>query len=93
MSPGDYDHELLDAVLKRPSLVSRLAGTPLYGPLVERLLSTEGATDEHRVAAIASQLVERGRRAEAGCLLQLTSGLPRYLLNFSTSLYFARKKL
>ena len=85
----DYDSEILDLILEK-GLVGRFASTPLYGPLCERILSTP---ETSQVNDIARQLVHHGHRSEAGHLLQLTSGLPRYLLNLSSSLYFARKKL
>lgn len=90
LSDEDYDQEILDLILDR-RLVGRLAGTKLYGPLCERLLSS--AQPASRVEDVARQLVDHGHRSEAGHLLELTSGLPRYLLNLSTSLYFARKRL
>ena len=89
LSEEDYDQEILDLLLER-GLTGRLAGTPLYGPLCERLLSSQPPS---RVEDVARQLVDHGNRSEAGHLLQLTSGLPRYLLNLPTSLYFARKRL
>lgn len=89
LNEEDYDQEILDLILDR-GLVGRLAGTALYGPLCERLLSS---SDPTLVEDVARQLVDHGHRSQAGHLLELTSGLPRYLLNLSTSLYFTRKKL
>ena len=99
ISAADYDTELLEGVLQRPHLVGRLAGTCLYGPLCERLLSLAADDDDRdddeaapRVRDIPRQLAEGGPRARAGHLLQLTDRLPRYLLNFSSALYFASHK-
>jgi hypothetical protein len=90
LNEADYDQEILDLILER-GLTGRLAGTVLYAPLCERLLSSSQPTS--RVEDVARQLVDRNRRSEAGHLLQLTNGLPRYLLNLSTSLYFSRRRL
>ena len=93
LTSEDYDEVILDTIIER-GLVGRIAATQLYNPLCEQLLSLP--PDELHVAGIekiAHQLIDYGHRAEAGHLLQLTSGLPRYLLNFSSALYFARKKL
>jgi|ERR1712126_386222 len=94
LSAEDYDEDILNAIIKR-GLVGRIVTTQLYNPLCEQLLSLP-ADESHSAASIegiAHQLIDYGHRAEAGHLLQLTSGLPRYLLNFSSALYFARKKL
>ncbi|KAK4028880.1 hypothetical protein OUZ56_021899 [Daphnia magna] len=90
LNEEDYDQEILDLILEQ-GLMGRLAGTPLYAPLCERLLSSPQPAS--RVQDVARQLVDHNRLFEAGHLLQLTNGLPRYLLNLSTSLYFARKRL
>lgn len=89
LSEEDYDPAILDLIIER-GLVGRLAGTVLYGPLCERLLSV---SDTSIVKNVARQLIDHGHRSEAGHLLQMISGLPRYLLNLPSSLYFARKKV
>jgi hypothetical protein len=88
LSVEDYDAAILDLVIGR-GLVGRLASTPLYGPLCERLLSLQ--PESAQLEQVAGQLVLHGHRSDAGHLLHLSNGCPRYLLNFSSSLFFARR--
>lgn len=87
---------ILDLVIER-GLVGRLAGTPLYSALFERLLSLSADSSSSQqqqglLEHVAQQLALHGHRSHAGHLLQLTNAYPRYLLNFTSSLFFAPRK-
>lgn len=56
LNEADYDQEILDLILER-GLTGRLAGTVLYAPLCERLLSSSQPT---------SRVEDRRRRPAAG---------------------------
>ncbi|XP_012940751.1 neuroblastoma-amplified sequence [Aplysia californica] len=87
-SQGVDDCELLQLILHK-NLAARVVTMPVYSPLVQHILQSQGDSDVPEVATptqVARQLSEAGHRAEAGSLLLQARSSHSALQTFSSAL-------